>query len=142
MTPKLKKIIIMIIIIIVLFVIYAVFVKSNPQINPLLKGGDDTQSQSVSAEEAQALGNQISQALLRIEKIKLDKAVFSDQIYKTLIDRSRPIEDERMGRKNPFAPIGDISFGTTVRSTSTAPITSTVPITTTASTTATTSQQI
>jgi hypothetical protein len=135
MTPKLKKIIIVLIILVILFVIYAVFVKSNPQIDPLLKGSG-TQSDSVSTEEAQALGSQISQALLRIEKIRLDKAIFSDQIYRTLIDRSRPIEDEPMGRKNPFAPIGDISSDTTIRSTST---TRSIPAT---STSATTSQQI
>jgi hypothetical protein len=118
MTPKLKKIIILILIAIILFVVYAVFIKKDPTDTAdgsLITGG------SVLSEDARAIGNQISQALMRIEQIKLDKNIFTNVIYKTLVDRSEPIGEEPIGRPNPFAPIGDISVSSTVRTGTTTP---------------------
>lgn len=109
MTPKLKKIILTIIILAILFVVYAVFFKKDPTAEALLNTG-------AGSPEAQAIGSQISQALLRIEQIKLDKSIFNNVLYKALVDRSEPISDEPIGRSNPFAPIGDISVSSTVRS--------------------------
>lgn len=109
MTPKLKKIILLILGAIVLFVIYAVFIKKDPTSTSLINTGEALST------DAQALGNQISQALLRIEQIKLDKDIFTNTIYKTLVDRSEPITDEPIGRANPFAPIGDVSVSSNTR---------------------------
>lgn len=117
MTPKLKKIIITLVILALLFVVYAVFIKKDPTSQALLN------TDAISP-EAQAIGSQISQALLRIEQIKLDKTIFNNDIYKTLVDRSEPISDEPIGRSNPFAPIGDISVSSTVRATTTPAATS------------------
>jgi hypothetical protein len=112
MTPKLKKIILIILIAIILFVVYAVFIKKDPTNtadgNLITRGG-------VLSEDARALGNQISQALLRLEQIKLDRNIFTNNIYITLVDRSEPIIDEPIGRPNPFAPIGDISLNSSTR---------------------------
>jgi hypothetical protein len=129
MTPKLKKIIIAILVLIVLFVVYAIFIKADPKNPPLIAGTSTVQG----SEEAKVLGSQISQALLRIEQIKLDKSIFESKIFQTLKDRSVPIEDEPMGRSNPFAPLGDISVNSTTRSAS-----STATSTRTTSRTATT----
>jgi hypothetical protein len=112
MTPKLKKIILLILLAIVLFVVYAVFIKKDPTNTSdgnLITGG------GVLSEDARALGNQISQALLRLEQIKLDRNIFTNNIYVTLVDRSEPIIDEPIGRPNPFAPIGDISLNSSTR---------------------------
>ena len=109
MTPKLKKIIIILILAIVLFVVYAVFIKKDPTSQSLVTTG------STASADAQALGTQISQALLKIEQIKLDRAIFTSDIYKTLVDRSEPITDEPIRRSNPFAPIGEISVSSSVR---------------------------
>lgn len=115
MTPKLKKIILIVLALVIIFVIYAVFIKKDPTSESLIGASPTTSN-------AQVLGNQISQALLRIEQIKLDKTIFSDVIYRTLVDRSEPISEEPIGRANPFAPIGTISVNSTARtSTSTAP---------------------
>lgn len=118
MTPKLKKIILTIVIAAILFVVYAVFIKKDPETQALLNTG-------ASSPEAQAIGSQISQALLRIEQIKLDKSIFNNVIYKTLVDRSQPISDEPIGRSNPFAPIGEISVNSTTRTTATSTATTT-----------------
>jgi hypothetical protein len=112
MTPKLKKIILVILLAIVLFVVYAVFIKKDPT-NTV--DGNLITSGGVLSEDARALGNQISQALLRLEQIKLDRNIFTNNIYVTLVDRSEPIIDEPIGRPNPFAPIGDISLNSSTR---------------------------
>jgi len=116
MTPKLKKIILTILAIIILFIVYAVFIKSDPTNPELVKGS----SSVAGSEEAKILGNQISQALLRIEQIKLDKSIFSSEIYLTLKDRSQAIAEEPIGRSNPFAPLGDTSVNSITRATTTA----------------------
>ena len=102
MTSKLKNIIVLVVVAILLFLVYSIFIKKDPTVDPLIDG-------AVTADQAQVLGNQISQALLRIEQIKLDTSIFDDVLYKTLVDRSEPISEEPIGRPNPFAPIGDVS---------------------------------
>lgn len=126
MTPKLKKIIIILILAIVLFVVYAVFIKKDPTSQSLVTTG------STASADAQVLGTQISQALLKIEQIKLDRAIFTSDIYKTLVDRSEPITDEPIGRSNPFAPIGEISVSSSVRNVQ---VSSSTPATTVQATT-------
>lgn len=114
MTPKLKKIIATLLILGILFVVYAIFIKQDPTQAPLVNTGGNSQLSG----DAQQLGNQISQALLRIEQIKLDRAIFNSDIYKSLHDRSQPIIEEPIGRTNPFAPIGAVSLNSNIRNTS------------------------
>lgn len=109
MTPKLKKILIISLTIVVLFVVYAVFIKKDPKAESLIDTGEGLSG------EAQVLGKQISQALLRIDQIKLDKEIFTNKIYLTLVDKSEPISEELIGRVNPFAPIGDISVSSNTK---------------------------
>lgn len=124
MTPKLKKIILVILILTILFIVYALFIKKDPTNTNLVSSGvSDIQSSA----EAQVIGNQIAQALLRIEKIKLDKTIFNSDIYKSLQDRSQPINEEPIGRSNPFAPLGDISVNSSTRSAVPATTTSALP---------------
>ena len=115
MTPKLKKIILTILIIGILFVVYSVFIKKDPQSDGLLNSSAKQKSYG----DTKLIGNQISQALFKLENIKLDKSIFTNKVYLSLTDRSQPISDEPIGRPNPFAPIGDISFSSSIRSTST-----------------------
>lgn len=122
MTPKLKKIILTVLIIGILFIVYALFIKKDPtQENLVSDGVSDIQSSA----EAQILGSQIAQALLRIEKIKLDKSIFSSEIYKSLQDRSQPIIEEPIGRPDPFAPLGAITINSAVRTSTSTTATST-----------------
>lgn len=103
MTPKLKKIIIVILILILMFLGYAIFVKPDPQQVSLVDGRNNLQ------QDTRILGTQISQSLLRIEQIKLNKDIFTNPLYISLVDRGRPIGQEPVGRQNPFAPIGTVS---------------------------------
>jgi hypothetical protein len=135
MTPKLKKIIIIVLAAVVLFIVYAVFIKKDPTTPALINTGEGLSA------DAQVLGNQISQALLRIEQIKLDKGIFTNNIYRTLIDRSEPISEEPIGRANPFALIGDVSVSSNTRL-SIPTATSTPRTSTSTNTTATSSSSI
>lgn len=108
MTPKLKKIIITIVVLGILFLMYTIFLKPDPQLDPLVSGRDTEAGRQVS-ENAQVLGAQISQALLKIEKIELDRSIFNNDIFASLEDHSEPIIDEPTGRLNPFAPLSDTS---------------------------------
>lgn len=124
MTPKLKKIILTILVLVILFVVYAIFIKPDPSEENLV-----TTEGAQSSEEVKILANQITQALLKIEQIKLDKSIFESELFKSLTDRSQPIAEEPIGRANPFAPIGEISVSSTVKvpSSSTSTSTSTNP---------------
>ena len=113
MTPKLKKIIFTLIALGVLFVLYAVFLKPDPTAETLVTGRSATTA--VTSQEARLLGSQISQALLKIEQIALDRKIFDNPIFTSLEDRSRAIIDEPVGRTNPFAPLGDVSVNVSTR---------------------------
>jgi len=113
MTPKLKKIIVGLIILVIVFVAYAIL-KPDPT-NEVLIGNRGAVVGGVSDQQARVLGAQISQALLKIDQIKLDRSVFENPIFKSLEDRSQNIEPEPIGRTNPFAPLGDITVNSTVR---------------------------
>ena len=115
MTPKLKKIIIGIIIAIILFVAYAIL-KPDPAAEVLI-GNRDGAVGTISDQQSRILGAQITQALLKIDQIKLDRSVFDNVIFKSLSDRSQNIAPEPWGRSNPFAPLGDTSVNSAVRDT-------------------------
>ena len=143
MTPKLKKILITIFVLGLLFVLYAIFLKPDPVNTTLIEGREGIPSLR-SNDDTRALGNQIAQALLRIEQISLDKSIFSDRIYQSLKDRSQTINDEPIGRPNPFAPLGDISSVSSsvrTRATSTTPQSTIISTSTKATSTSSSVQQ-
>lgn len=43
--------------------------------------------------------------LLQLRAVKLDGAIFSDPIFQSLIDFGSEIQQEPVGRENPFAPL-------------------------------------
>lgn len=107
MTPKLKKIILTVSFIGILFLIYVMFIKKPEEQDPLIAGMDSLKVRTV--EETKILGDQITQALIQIESLKLDRNVIDSNLFKSLIDRSEPIISEPVGRRNPFAPLSDTS---------------------------------
>jgi hypothetical protein len=107
MFAKYKKIIIIIAIAIVGFFIYSFFF-GTPKDDSLLSSVSNTPS------GADVIGSEIIQALNQIETLELDRAIFEDPVYRSLVDRSQPIPAEPLGRENPFAPITIISGGGTV----------------------------
>jgi len=98
MLGKYRNIIIVAVIIALGLIAYS-FLRPDPTVDNLL---ETTQRQ----DGAQVLGDEITSAISQINSLKLDRAVFDDPIIKRLIDHSKPILPEPVGRKNPFAPIG------------------------------------
>ena len=98
MIGKYKNIIIIAVIIGIGLIAYS-FLKPDPTAETLL---ETTQRQ----DSAQVLGDEITSAISQINSLKLDRTVLDDPIVKKLIDHSKPILPEPVGRKNPFAPIG------------------------------------
>jgi len=103
MLGKYKNIIIIIVVIALGLIAYSIF-RPDPEVKKLL---ETTQRQ----DSAQVLGDDITKAINQIQSLKLDRAVLDDPVLKNLVDHSEPIIPEPIGRKNPFAPIGSNSGG-------------------------------
>jgi hypothetical protein len=108
MTPKLKKIIIVIVIIAIGYFAYSMFFKKAEDPMSFITNTNSLNTTRNLA-DTQALGNQITQALVQIESLTLDKSVFDNPIFRSLDDKSEVISSEPLGRRNPFAPLTDTS---------------------------------
>ena len=98
MTQKLKQIVIVVVIIAVAFVVFKVFFSKD--------SGSDTLSVTP-PNSAEFIDGQAILALLnKLDRVKLDTAIFTDKVFLSLTSFERPIKDQITGRKNPFAPIG------------------------------------
>ena len=95
----LKKIIFFGAIGLVLFVAYTIFVKKDPQSTSLLGRQGNVNSGNI-------LGADIIKAINEINSLELDRSVFDDPIFQTLVDRGQELTPKPTGRSNPFAPIG------------------------------------
>jgi hypothetical protein len=71
-----------------------------------LKGGEENPQTSLlqrnETESPDVLLQDIRQAIGRIGTIQLNTQIFSDPVLRNLIDHSKPINDEPVGRRNPF----------------------------------------
>lgn len=56
-----------------------------------------TSESSIAAAKVLALLNQIS-------SLRIDTAIFSTAVYKSLVDHTVPVLEQNIGRENPFAP--------------------------------------
>ena len=110
MLNKYKNLIIIALIIGVGLIVYS-FVKKPATVESML---EVTQNQ----EGAQVLGDEITAAIEQIQSLKLDDTIFKDPIFVNLIDHSKPIEKQNVGRDNPFAPIGSVNTATRATTTS------------------------
>lgn len=68
----------------------------------------------LSASPADAIiGQKLLTTLLQIKSIHLDTTFFGDPVYKSLVDRSRPIDPQpfgkSLGRNNPFSDFGRVT---------------------------------
>ena len=59
----------------------------------------------LSAQESNALSRDFLQALSSLNSLELNSAFFDDKAFKLLVDYSKNIKDEEVGRDNPFLPI-------------------------------------
>ncbi|HRY31273.1 MAG TPA: hypothetical protein P5328_02705 [Candidatus Paceibacterota bacterium] len=96
MLGQYKKIIIIIVVVAVIFGLYT-FLKSSivsTESSLVISG-----QQSVNI-----LGQDIIRVLNRIKSINLDRGVFEDVVYKRLVDYSREMASQPVGRDNIFLP--------------------------------------
>lgn len=131
MISKYKNIIIIAAIIGIGLIAYS-FLRPDPTAESLL---ETTQRQ----DSAQVLGDEITAAINQINSLKLDRSVLDDPIVLNLIDHSKPIIPEPIGRNNPFAPINSDGNSSSATTTPTSIRTSTTTNQTTNTTTGTTS---
>jgi hypothetical protein len=101
MIAKYKNIIIVVVVLVGGFYAYNTFLA--PELSP-------SASLQVT-NSADVLGADIIKAINQINALKLDRSVFDDPIFRTLVDRSEEILPQAKSRPNPFAPISDIDFG-------------------------------
>ena len=114
MFAKYKKVIISVVIIVIVFLGFKFFKKDPVSDAELLTSTTNNSTGNLELEAADVLGAQIIQALNQINTLKLDRSIFTRDIYLSLVDKSEPIPLEPVGRPNPFAPLGrDIKRVTT-----------------------------
>lgn len=99
-----KKSIISIIVIICAVAIGYFFYTGNkaPAIDSLL--------QTQATPEANAASSRIMNLLNQISMLEIDKSIFSNAVYMSLVDYSVEIPSVPVGRQNPFAPIPGASI--------------------------------
>lgn len=100
-----KNIVTIAIIIVVAALIVAVFVFfGGPKSS--ISGGLQTVA-PLSAQESNALSREFLLALSSLNSLELKSSFFDDKAFKLLIDYSKDIKDEGVGRDNPFLPISE-----------------------------------
>jgi hypothetical protein len=113
MTKKIKKIIIPVVIIVAAFFGFKMFFAN-----------DDAGNTSLVAESSSTINFVDGQAILillnKLNRITLDDSIFTNKLFTNLVSFERPIEDQIIGRKNPFLPIGVNNNLVSPRATSTA----------------------
>ena len=92
---------IVVIVIIVGAVVYFYYQGSSPSSSGSLLQSSGTAAASVGSSELTLLG--------RIQSLKIDPSLFSDQAYRSLQDYSVVIPTENVGRPDPFAPIPGVA---------------------------------
>lgn len=59
-----------------------------------------------SGAEAQNIGNDVVELSEGLGKVKFDQSLFAQPAYRSLVDWSPALQNQPVGRSNPFAPIG------------------------------------
>jgi hypothetical protein len=75
--------------------------------NAALTGAPPQDSESAQIEQ------ELINELLQLQAIELNNAIFNNALFLSLTDFSKPLEEERVGRNNPFAPVGAAAAATT-----------------------------
>ena len=99
MSQKIKNIIIGTTLLVVIVAGYSFFFKKNDNRNLLV---------SETATNVRGEASVVREFLLLLEtlnNLRLDTAIFSDRVFKSLRDESVALPHEPSGRKNPFAPL-------------------------------------
>ncbi len=111
---KNKTVLIVIILFIVAFVAYALMGGSKSSASGVKKQAVSTNAvNTAGGSAAQPLldgpGKEFVAQLLAIQNINFGLDLFGDPVFQGLQDWSREIQQQEVGRPNPFAPLGDES---------------------------------
>lgn len=101
MWEKYKKIIIVVLVVVLIFLIWAIFIRPEPVAEDLIV--------SKQSEESSNIDEKIIRSLNKVNSLKLKElsdTLFANPILTELVDYNRPIKINRVGRSNPFEPIG------------------------------------
>lgn len=97
MSSNLKIIIIVLVVAGIAFFGYNYFGKTSTSTDVLVRE---------SALDSSKIGAEVLVALNQLKTLKLDADVFKDKTFMSLVDYSKPLNAEPVGRVNPFSPIG------------------------------------
>lgn len=71
-----------------------------------LFGDNNDEALSIgSARESEVVGNELLAQLQQLEGIKLDATLFADPLFQSLTNETVMVQQEPIGRINPFAPL-------------------------------------
>lgn len=113
MSQKTKQTIIAIIIIIIAFIGFKMFFVDQSSTGSTLTSEVAGPGQFID-------GQAILVLLNRLNQVSLDSSIFSNKVFTSLVNFEKPIEEQAVGRPNPFLPIGiDGSNPTAPKGTST-----------------------
>ncbi|MSR78528.1 MAG: hypothetical protein EXS59_00035 [Candidatus Taylorbacteria bacterium] len=120
---KNKKIILIVGILAIVLIGYLIFFSgdsSSPSVvayDPSAGGLVSDVSASIGSDVG---GRELLSILSRLKSISLDSSIFSDEAFKSLDDKSRPIDAQpfgkTLGRRNPFSDFGSKSIQSTTTS--------------------------
>lgn len=102
MTDKTKNILTGIVVLLVLFLSYKLFVNKD-KTEPVLTIDDTSTIAGGSSRFELSSSREESITLERIKRIKIDKDVFSGDVFKSLVDFRTEILPEPVGKNNPFS---------------------------------------
>lgn len=100
MNSLLKNILVAAVIVVILFALYLYFFK--PAKSGIPEGLATASGQSVNGD---APGQNLLNVLNQVNTLRLDKTLFSKEAFRTLQDFGVRIQDEAIGRLDPFAPL-------------------------------------
>ena len=89
--------IISIVVLVILFAVYSLYFTDGEETS-LIR---DSASGTISADQRELLA-----LLSSLESVELNDALFATPEFRSLIDWSRELPPESVGRSNPFAPLG------------------------------------
>ena len=107
MLGQYKKIIMLVVGIAVVGGMFWVFQRSD------LSNSNSSLSKIEAQTKESILGEELIAVINRVDKIELDRSVFSSPVYNRLTDRSRSLPKQSLGRENIFSPYASETTGVT-----------------------------
>jgi hypothetical protein len=112
---KYKKYIYIVVGLLVLWVVYTQVFAAGAPFASILSVGSSTMSQE-KANEIFKEQTQLAAELHFLDTIRFDPTFFQNPLFSGLIDFSKPLPEEPVGRPNPFAPVsGTVTASSTSR---------------------------